>query len=190
MDAKTRALLLDIPEQIETPRLILQATRCHHIDETYPVVQASLEALQRWMPWANTGAKREEMASYFARAHAQWFTRERLDFQWHHRESGELVGKGGFHSIVWDIPKLEIGYWLGTAHHGKGFATEAVHAMVAFARDVLGAKRLEITSDVANAKSRAVAERTGFTLEGILRQARRNVQGGLADHCMYARVFD
>jgi RimJ/RimL family protein N-acetyltransferase len=190
MDAKTGALLLDIPEHIDTPRLILHATRCHHIDETYPVVQASLDALKRWMPWAQPGAKREEMAAYFARAHAQWFTRELLDFQWHHRESGELAGKGGFHSIVWDIPKFEIGYWLNSGYTGKGYATEAVNALVAFARDVLGARRLEIASDAANAKSRAVAERAGFTLEGILRQARRNVQGELADQCMYARVFD
>ena len=142
------------------------------------------------MPWANSGSELQDMSIYFAKAHAQWISRELLDFQWYHKASGELVGKGGFHHIDWDIPKLEMGYWLSTRFVGQGYASEATSALVVFAKDVLGAKRLEITSDAANAKSRAVAERAGFLLEGILRKARRNVNGDLADQCMYARVFD
>jgi ribosomal-protein-serine acetyltransferase len=190
MDAKTRALLMDIPERIETARLVLDATRRHHVEETLPVVQESLAELSRWMPWAQSDPQWEDMASYFARAHAQWITRELLDFQWHRKTSGELVGKGGFHHIDWGIPRLELGYWLRTRFVGQGYATEAVEALVVFARDVLGAKRLDITNDAENAKSRAVAERAGFVLEGVLRSARRNMQGDLADHCVYAKVFD
>ena len=190
MDAKMRVLMMDIPERIETERLVLDAARRHHVQETFPVVRDSLTELKRWMPWAQSGSKWEDMATYFAKAHAQWISRELLDFQWHHKATGELVGKGGFHAIDWVIPKLEMGYWLNTRFVGQGYATEAVNALVVFAKDVLEAKRLEITSDAANARSRAVAERAGFTLEGILRKARRNMQGDLADHCMYAKVFD
>ena len=181
---------MDIPERIETARLVLDATRRHHVQETFPVVQSSLTELKQWMPWANSGAELQDMSVYFAKAHAQWLSRELLDFQWYSKASGELVGKGGFHHIDWDIPKFEMGFWLSTRCVGQGYASEAVSALVLFAKDVLGAKRLEITSDAANAKSRAVAERAGFLLEGILRKARRNVNGDLADQCMYAQVFD
>jgi len=34
-----------------------------------------------------------------------------------------------------------------------------------------------------------VAEKCGFTLEGILRNSRRANDGSLADSCMYALVF-
>ena len=190
MDAKARALLMDIPERIETARLVLEAARRHHVQETYPVVQDSLMELKLWMPWAASGSNLEEMAIYFAKAHAQWISRELLDFQWYHKASGALVGKGGLHHIDWDIPKFEMGYWLSTRFVGQGYAGEAVSALAVFAKDVLGAKRLEITNDAANAKSRAVAERAGFLLEGILRKARRNVHGDLSDQCMYAQVFD
>jgi len=49
--------------------------------------------------------------------------------------------------------------------------------------------RLEIRSDARNAASRRVAEKCGFELEGILRRARRNATGELADACVYAKVF-
>jgi RimJ/RimL family protein N-acetyltransferase len=57
------------------------------------------------------------------------------------------------------------------------------------ARSALGAVRLEIRSDARNAASRRVAEKCGFELEGILRRARRDAAGDLADACVYARVF-
>ena len=106
---------MDIPERIETARLVLEATRRHHVQETYPVVQDSLMELKLWMPWAASGSNWEEMAIYFAKAHAQWISRELLDFQWYHKASGALVGKGGLHHIDWDIPKFEMGYWPSTS---------------------------------------------------------------------------
>jgi RimJ/RimL family protein N-acetyltransferase len=113
-----------------------------------------------------------------------------LDFQWRDKTSGNLIGKGGFHTIVWDVPKLEIGYWVRTSLAGRGYCTEAVNALVAFANRELGAKRLEICSDPRNRKSRNVAERCGFTLEGIMRKNMRDPYGGLRDSCMYAMTFE
>jgi RimJ/RimL family protein N-acetyltransferase len=54
---------------------------------------------------------------------------------------------------------------------------------------LLGARRIEITADVRNQASRRVAEKSGFVLEGIRRQSRRDADGNLADSCMYARTF-
>ena len=51
---------------------------------------------------------------------------------------GRLVGKGGFHTINWDVPKLEIGYWVRTSMAGQGLCTEAVTALVDFAQQIFG----------------------------------------------------
>ena len=72
----------------------------------------------------------------------------------------------------------------------RGYCSEAVHALVSFSKQQLGARRLEICSDPRNGKSRRVAERCGFELEGILRQNMRDPYGGLRDSCMYAMVFE
>ena len=77
-----------------------------------------------------------------------------------------------------------------TRLQGQGYITEAVRAQTRFALDVLGARRIEIRMDARNVRSKAVAERAGYTLEGRLRHAARAVDGTLADLLIYARTAD
>ena len=190
MDAMLRARLLPIPEQIETERMILRATRADDAPETFLAVLESFNELAPWMPWVHPEPKLAGSEAFNQEAQFKWVSREMLDFQWIDKTSGELIGKGGFHTINWEIPKFEIGYWVRTSMGGRGYCTEAVNALVAFSKQQLGAKRLEICSDPRNEKSRRVAERCGFALEGILRRNMRDPYGGLRDSCMFARVFE
>lgn len=190
MDARQRALLLDIPQRIDTPRLILRAAKAGDGPEAFEAVVESVNELKPWMPWVHPQPLLQGSIDFHASAEAKWANREMLDFQWHEKSTGRLVGKGGFHTINWDVPKFEIGYWVRTSMAGRGFCTEAVTALVAFAGKELDAKRLEICSDPRNAPSRRVAERCGFVLEGILRQNMRDPLGGLRDSCMYALVIE
>ena len=190
MDAMLRARLLPIPEQIETERMILRATRADDAPETFLAVLESFNELAPWMPWVHPEPKLAGSEAFNQEAQFKWVSREMLDFQWVDKVSGELIGKGGFHTINWEIPKFEIGYWVRTSMGGRGYCTEAVNALVAFSKQQLGAKRLEICSDPRNEKSRRVAERCGFALEGILRRNMRDPYGGLRDSCMFARVFE
>ena len=48
--------------------------------------------------------------------------------------------------------------------------------------------RVELITDAHNTASRRVAERCGFTLEGVLRHERRGADGTLRDTCIYARL--
>ncbi len=188
MQAMQRALLLDIPEKIETERMILRAVKSGDGPESFEAVVESVNELKPWMPWAHLEPKLEGSIEFHANAQAKWYSREMLDFQWIDKATQRLVGKGGFHTINWEVPKFEIGYWVRTSMAGKGYCTEAVNALVAFAKQELDAKRLEICSDPRNEKSRKVAERCGFLLEGILRRNMREPYGGLRDSCMYALI--
>lgn len=180
----------DIPGSFETERLLIRAGTAADLDVTYLAAQASADALRAWMPWAHPSPLRLSMEKYFSTCEEKWRAREMLDFQWIEKSSGELIGKGGFHHIDWMIPKFEIGYWLRTSHAGKGLCTEAVNGLVQFAKTELKAARLEIRSQPANARSRAVAERCGFELEGIARRGLYAADGALCDACIYAKVFD
>lgn len=182
------ALLLDIPEELESERLTLAAARAGQGAVVNEAVLESISKLKRWMPWAQLPPTIEESEKVCREAQAKWVTRETLDFCFFEKSSGRLVGKGGLHTIDWGVPRFEIGYWIRTSSEGNGFATEATHTLVEFARS-LGAHRIEITSNAANAASRRVAEKSGFALEGVLRNHRRATDGALADTCMYARVF-
>ena len=80
------------------------------------------------------------------------------------RETGELVGRGGaaFHRLWPGDP--EVGWWIAPAWQGRGLATEAGAAAVAWAFGELGFERLVSISVEANLASRAVMAKLGFTL--------------------------
>ena len=189
MTAILEALLLDVPEEIVTERLVLRATRAGMGATVAEAVRESRKELERWMAWARTARSASESERHCREMQLRWHAREEFDFCFHRRSDGRLVGKGGLHTIDWSIPKFEIGYWIRTSSMGQGFATEATLALTGLARERLGANRIEIASDARNAASRRVAEKSGFELEGIRRSSRRDAKGKLADSCLYARVL-
>ncbi|HSN19286.1 MAG TPA: GNAT family N-acetyltransferase, partial [Usitatibacter sp.] len=183
------ALLLDVPEEIATERLLLRATRAGMGPVVAEAVRESRRELDPWMAWAHDARKPAESERHCREMQLRWYAREELDFCFHRRSDGLFVGKGGLHTIDWAIPRMEIGYWIRTSCARQGLATEATLALVELARTRLGANRIEIACDARNAASRRVAEKCGFALEGIRRSAKRDAQGKLADSCLYARVF-
>jgi RimJ/RimL family protein N-acetyltransferase len=183
------ALLLNVPEVVETERLMLQATRAGRGGTISQAVAESYEELRRWMPWAKEPQTADDSEGHCRAMQARWHAREELDFCFVRKGDGLLVGKGGLHTIDWSLPKFEIGYWVRSSCTRQGLATEAARGLAEMARNCLGAVRIEITSDARNSSSRKVAEKAGFELEGIRRKSRRDVGGELADSCMYARVF-
>jgi hypothetical protein len=71
---------------------------------------------------------------------------------------------------------------------GEGLMTEAVTLLSAFALDQLAANCVEISCDVRNERSRAVAERCGFVLEGRLRNAVPDADGNPVDTFVFSCV--
>ena len=62
--------------------------------------------------------------------------------------------------------EYEIGYWLGRAFWGRGFATEAVHALVDYAFTATDLERLFVSCRVTNSSSRRVIHKSGFQPDG------------------------
>lgn len=78
----------------------------------------------------------------------------------------------------------EVGYWLDAAFEGRGLVTRAVTAVLDLAFGELGLERIELRALGTNERSRSVAERLGFTLEGTIREAAR-VDDGRCDVVIY-----
>ena len=167
---------------------MLEATFAGRGVAIHEAVASSRSELKAWMPWAHDEQTPEETEAYCREMQAKWHARIELDFCFLQKQDGKLVGKGGLHSIDWSVPKFEIGYWIATPFTCQGFATEATQGLVEVARG-LGARRIEVTSDARNVASRRVAEKSGFILECIRRNSRRDVNGELADSCLLARIF-
>lgn len=184
-------LLFPVPQSIETARLLLRAFTPEDAPELHRALSESLAQLRAhlWhLPWV---AEEQTLASAqirCRRAAGNFALRTDLAFLAVEKGSGRLVGSVGLHRTDWALPKTEVGYWLRRGETGKGYATEAVLALTDWALHGLGAVRVELVTDEKNLGSRAVAERAGFALEGVLRHASRAPDGELRSHCLYARL--
>ena len=105
------------------------------------------------------------------------------------RESGELVGTVGFHSVSSHNRSLELAFDLRPSHWGLGFASAAARAVVQWAHHTAGFIRVQATALPSNHRSIRTLERLGFEREGLLR-AYRMVRGVPGDFDVYSRVFD
>ncbi|MFH8368378.1 GNAT family N-acetyltransferase [Streptomyces sp. NPDC018031] len=78
------------------------------------------------------------------------------------RDTGTPIGRCGLH--WWEgFQETEIGWTFARAHWGRGYATEAAGAVLAWGFDTLGLERITAMIHHGNTASRSVARRLGFT---------------------------
>lgn len=138
-------------------------------DELFVVVDADRAHLRQWLPWLDR-IKGVEDERAFIRASREQFAKNN-GFSagiWH---DGRFVGSVGLHYIDRANRKTEIGYWLAESAQGKGIMTRAVRAVLREMFEAQNLNRVILYAATENRRSRAVAERAGFTLEGIAREA-------------------
>jgi len=81
------------------------------------------------------------------------------------RESGTLCGGVGLR-IEPDHRSAELGYWIGVAHWGKGYATEAAMAVVKYGFETLQLHRIFASHFANNSASARVLRKIGMRHEG------------------------
>jgi RimJ/RimL family protein N-acetyltransferase len=81
----------------------------------------------------------------------------------------------------------EMAYWVLPAARGRGAAPAAVEAITRWAFADLGLHRLELRHSVDNTGSCRVAAKSGFALEGVLRDHLRHTDGWHDGH-LHARI--
>lgn len=79
-------------------------------------------------------------------------------------EDGALVGDVGLSPAEGEPGVMKVGYTIAPSAQGRGYATEAVGALVAYAFDVLGADVVRAYASAENAPSIRVAEKVGMRL--------------------------
>jgi RimJ/RimL family protein N-acetyltransferase len=100
-------------------------------------------------------------------------------------ETDRFLGSVGIHRINPEEGRCDIGYFLAPWARGRGTMTRAVRLLSGWIFETLPLERIEITIEPANAASRAVAERAGYELEGILR-SHTVIKGTRRDMAIYS----
>jgi RimJ/RimL family protein N-acetyltransferase len=84
-------------------------------------------------------------------------------------ETGDFLGFVGLVKVDLEAQEAEAGYVVASRARGRGVATRALRLLTAWAFAELPLERLELLIDVENPASEVVAERCGYTREGVLR---------------------
>lgn len=100
------------------------------------------------------------------------FFERKVLFQWgiERLEDQRVIGTCTLAEPSVQNRRAELGFALGREFWGRGYAREAVEALVEFAFETLRLHRLEADVDPRNAASITLVERIGFTREGTLRE--------------------
>lgn len=99
--------------------------------------------------------------------------------------TGRLIGTISIHSISDSFERGEVGYALAKAYWGKGYASEALQAILNHAFSTIGFNRIEAHHSIENPASGRVMEKCGMQKEGLLRQYYRS-NAGFQDALIYS----
>ncbi|MEP0827818.1 MAG: GNAT family N-acetyltransferase [bacterium] len=86
------------------------------------------------------------------------------------KSSHRLLGLIGMHRIDRVNRRVEIGYWLGKEHWGKGFTSDAVRLVVRYAFKDMKLQKVVARVWHPNIASAKLLQKCGFKLEGRLRR--------------------
>ena len=153
--------------------------------EMFELIDRYRIELREWLTWVDSTRSVADLRRYEHFAQSQFEAMSAFEYGLF--EHGILVGALGLHGLDWTSRHAEIGYWLAPSAQGRGLMTRAVATLATHAFGRLELHRLEIRCVVENHRSRAVAERLGFELEGMLTEA-HSLHGRFRDLALYAMV--
>lgn len=161
-------ILIDIPMPIVTDRLVLRNVMPGDGKAMYDAKRESMDDLYEWMPWAKELGTEEDSEIVARENYAKFIRREDMMILGFHNKTGRLIVSTGLHRFNWEAGIFEIGYWVRSTEHGKGYATETANSLLRFAFNALGAKKIEIFHADGNEGSRKVIEKLGFIKTGYV----------------------
>ncbi|WP_020559395.1 GNAT family N-acetyltransferase [Thiofilum flexile] len=146
------------------------------------LVAADESYLAQWMEWPRH-CKTEEEFKQFVKSSLHHYA-EGQSMTCAIAYYDEVVGNVGFNTINHTLKVAEIGYWLGQQYQGKGIVTRACRYLIDYAFKVLELEKVQISAAEDNLPSRAVCERLGMQLEGIITN-REKVGNRILNHAIY-----
>jgi ribosomal-protein-serine acetyltransferase len=162
----------------------LRILEARHAEEFLNFIAANRAYLGEYLGWALDIQTAEDARAFIQRGLTR-FAEDGLPWVgvW---QDGEMVGGLLFFPLDRRARATEIGYWLGENATGRGLMTRTARAMLGFAFEELDVNRIVLQAEAGNQRSRAVAERLGFTLEGIRRQAWIDKDGAFVNMASYS----
>lgn len=170
---------------LRTARLVMRPLGYADVPALFEAIDSSRDYLAAWLPWERDIRTPDDLRVFVDRT-----IRMNADGEAHRalfEPDGRLAGHASIESANPAQRSAELGYWVRADRAGRGYATEAVRALLEWGFRHLGLHRVSAFADVVNAASRRVLEKAGFRLEGVVRH-RIQSGGAWKDHAMYGLI--
>lgn len=153
--------------------------------ELFGLVDSNRSYFGEWLPWLAYNTKIEDTRKFILECKTNYKNGVSLNLgiQYHDK----IVGSVSFNTINLTHRNAEIGYMLSEDYIGKGIITKSCRTLINYGFDELELNRVTIKSATENIKSRAIAEKLGFKLEGIIEQ-NEWLYNHFVDHAHYGML--
>ncbi len=175
--------------RVHTPRLVVRCWDPRDATLLSQAVEASLEHLRPWMPWAAAEPKElDARIEDLRRFRGNFDLGVDMMYGIFDRPEARVLGGTGLHTRAGE--RREVGYWIHAGHVGRGLATEAAAALTRVAFEVERVRRLEIRCDPLNVDSSRIPAKLGFQHEATLRGDAMAPDGGPRDTMVWGLLAD
>jgi [ribosomal protein S5]-alanine N-acetyltransferase len=156
---------LKAPERVETQRLVLRRPRPADAEAIFACYATDAD-MTRFLSWPRHESV-DQTRAFLDFSNAEWTRWPAGPYLVESRERGRLLGGTGLDFET--VYRAATGYVFSKDAWGKGYATEALQAVVEIARGT-GLIRLYALCHIQNSPSLRVLEKCGFIREGVLRR--------------------
>lgn len=165
--------------------IVIRVFRPEDDVKLFRLVDTNRQHLMTWLPWLDQVNTLQDSQTFIETAIYRYNALESASFAilFQHK----LVGVAGFNLLDYPNRLAAVGYWLDKAHIGQGIITQVVSTLLDYGFCDQKFNKIEIRCAEHNIKSRAVAERLGFTYEGKLRQCEW-LYDRYVDHLVYSKL--
>jgi RimJ/RimL family protein N-acetyltransferase len=160
--------------------IVLRPWRADDEDAVYEACQ-DLDMLQ-WLPRIPRPYTREDARAYVTGEAGLGHHQYAIE------KDGRVVGSIGM--MINENDTGHLGYWCLRSERGQGIVPRAVRLLSRYAFDELGLGRVELVTDPDNTSSQRVAEKAGFTREGVLRSHLLHPDGRRRDSVSFSLLPD
>lgn len=165
-----------------TSRIQLRLIDHCDTDKLFSLIDSNRDHLRTWHSWVDAVLSRDDADRMISRwkqqnANNQGFCSGILF-------DGQLCGVLHHLNVDWQNRWTALSYWLDAAHQGRGIMTLCCRVLIVHAFAAWNFNRVTIECATENVRSRAIPERLGFKLEGIVRAVER-LQDRHVDHAVY-----
>lgn len=154
---------------LETERLLLRPYRAEDAPDV--ALACRDELTQRWLPLPNPYTDADALSWCTEVSRGFRTSGEGIEWAAIRRSDQRLIGSFGLKRTDWRGRSSEIGYWVAPWARGEGLAVEAVERIGRWLLLEQGFERMVLRAATGNTASQRVANKAGFTREGVARNA-------------------